>query len=126
MREGKVTPYDPFKKEHDEIMEILTRLTPGINGGSVVSRLIDHLSQHFIDEDRMMRDAQYPGRDKHLEDHHLIQDVFLAHIPRIVSGNMSQEELDLMLERLLLHIRTEDAYMMKYICTYAPEVLPPQ
>lgn len=116
-------PKDPFEAEHSEIMAMLHRLYPGNRGTSVISRLIDHLSTHFIDEDRLMRAGKYPNRDRHNEDHYLIQDLFLAHVPRISSGNITQEELDLRIERLQLHIDTEDAQMIKYLNDYAPDVL---
>jgi hemerythrin len=117
---------DPFAKEHGAIFGLLNQLTPAMRAPhAVIGGLLDHMSIHFIDEDRLMRRAHYPGREKHVEDHTLIQDLFLAHIPRLVSGNISQDELDILMERLVLHVKTEDFNMMKYICTYAEEVLTP-
>jgi hemerythrin len=117
----------PFDK-HAEMMELLHRLHPGSHGQSVISRLIDHLSLHFVEEDRMMRAGSYPvlAQQAHRDEHYLIQDLFLAHVPRIVSGNISQEEIDLMIERLQLHIDTVDADMIRYIHRHAPELLTPK
>lgn len=114
---------NPFAQEHKEMLEMLLRLHPGSHGVSIISRLIDHLSVHFVDEDHLMRSVCYPHRDRHDEDHYLIQETFLAHVPRIVSGNITQDEIDLLHERLLLHINTEDAEMFKFVLENAPEHL---
>jgi hypothetical protein len=40
-----------------------------------------------------------------------------------VSGNNLQEELDLIRERMALHISADDAKLIQYANTYTPEIL---
>lgn len=118
-----MTVIDPFAKEHHEIMEILKRLHPGSHGQSVMTRLIDHLSTHFVEEDIIMRNTSYPGRDDHADDHFLIQDMFLAHLSRINSGNITREELDMLAKRMQDHIATVDRRLFEWLDQHHPEVL---
>ena len=116
---------DPFKAEHAAIMSVLRAWSGAPISTYVLGRLVDHLGKHFIHEERLMREGCFPApmRDQHMEDHLLIQNLFMHHLPGLLSGNISEEELELMVERLDLHIGSEDARLIKYLNFYHPEVL---
>lgn len=118
-----MTIIDPFAREHQEVMEILKRFHPGSHGQSVMTCLIDHLSTHFVEEDIMMRNTNYPGRDDHVDRHFSLQELFLVHIPRISSGDISQEELDELAQQFEDHIKTGDALLFQWLAEHHPEVL---
>ena len=116
---------DPVEQEHTAILNLLDHLHLGFNSSVLLGDLIDHLSNHFIDEERMMKICNYPERERHINEHLLIQDFVLPLIPRLLVGNSSQEELDLMRERMALHISSDDAKFIHYANTYAPEMFKP-
>ena len=114
---------DPFEQAHTHILELLDHLHVGANSPVLLGELIDHLSNHFIDEERLMKVCNYPERERHINEHLLIQDFILPLLPRLVSGNNLQEELDLIRERMALHISADDARFIQYANTYTPEIL---
>lgn len=114
-----------FEREHTSIALILDKVVVGKNSTITVGKIIDHVSFHFLSEDRFMRSINYPHRkrEQHIEDHNSLQESLLAILPKLVSGNISKEELDIFREHLVLHISSLDSEMMEYAATYYPERL---
>lgn len=112
-----------FEREHSSIIRLLDTLVIGKNPSVAVGGIVDHVSFHFIAEDRFMREINYPKqkREKHLEEHNHLQESLLALLPKLISGNISEEELDIFREHLMLHISSLDAEMIEYTATYYPE-----
>ena len=121
---------NPFDVDHEKMMVLLEHLIDTPASTEVLGQIIDHLSNHFISEERVMLIGHYPEMNKHIEAHHEIQRFFLSILPRLVQESslaeeieLSREGLSILKERIILHIQTEDADFMKYIFTYAPEAL---
>jgi hemerythrin-like metal-binding protein len=114
---------DPFEETHKEVFETLRKLQAGSCAPELVGDLIDHVSLHFIDEDKFMREVRFPYRERHIEDHAAIQELILKLLPHLVSGSITEEEVDQIREKLVLHIRTEDANLLRYSSLHYPEVL---
>lgn len=114
-----------FDQNHAAAKKWLDSLIIGKNPSRVVGELVDHVSLHFIAEDSFMREINYPQakREKHLKEHNYLQESLLAILSRLVSGNITQEELDVFREHLVLHIDSLDAEMMEYTKVYYPERL---
>lgn len=115
---------DPFDHDHQLAIKLLADLKPNErNPVSVIGQLVDHVSFHFSEESHLMRRCSYPNREHHLEEHSAIQDLFLTLIPRMIRGSITQEEIEIVRDRLTLHIETQDRYLTKYVSAYYPELI---
>jgi hemerythrin len=117
-------PYDPFEEEHTNVLLLLQMFKAGRNSTNLLGELIDHMSIHFASEASLMRQGAYPHRTRHNEDHAELQDHFLSCIPKAVNGSITEEEIEIIRERLIHHINTEDAELMRFILRNHPELLP--
>lgn len=114
-----------FDRDHASIKRILDTVVIGKNSSVTVGDIIDHVSFHFISEDRFMREINYPTskREKHLQDHHHLQESLLTLLPKLISGNITREELEVFREHMVLHMDSLDSEMIEYTRTYYPERL---
>lgn len=113
---------DPFYEEHQYVITVLHQLTAGKNPVSVADGLLGHVLQHFIEENQLLKDIAYPARIKHIEDHESIKEQLLVAIPRMVSGTITEEEVDLLRDRLTHHITVADQNVTRYIERYHPHL----
>lgn len=118
-----MSPVDPFDQDHQLALDLLSQLIPGRNQLSVIGKLVDHVSFHFSEESHLMRQCRYPNREGHLEEHSDIQDLFLLYIPKMIRGSITQEEIDLVRDRLTLHMDTQDTHLTRYVNAYYPELV---
>ena len=116
---------DPFEEEHQQAIDLLNSLEVGKNPTSAISQLIDHVSLHFIEEDKFMREVGYPKpkRIAHIEEHNHVQEAILHILPKLLSGNIEKDELDLFRESMIFHINTFDAEMLEYAKKHHPEMM---
>jgi hemerythrin len=114
-----------FDEEHRKAFVILNSLQVGKNSGALIGQLIDHVSLHFISEDRFMRLIRYPKelQERHIEEHGHVQNLILGILPKLISGNIIEEDLELLREQLTLHIKTIDQGMINYAQKFYPEIL---
>lgn len=114
---------DPFYDDHQYVINLIHKLVPGKNPNTVADGLLAHVLHHFIGEDKLMKDIAYPGYKKHIEDHESIKEQLLFSVPRMVSGIITEEEVDLIKDRLMHHIQISDQNVTKYLERYHPHLL---
>lgn len=78
------TLFAPIDREHLTISQEIGRLLDAVNGGDALGAkleceaLLRDVRQHFLHEERFMRETQFPNEKKHLEAHRL----FVADLER--------------------------------------------
>lgn len=63
--------YPSMDKTHESFVRTLQalRLAPDADLASALRNMLHHLEEHFEEEDRWMRETQFPPRDCHIDEH---------------------------------------------------------
>jgi hemerythrin len=63
--------YGPMDAIHEEFLQLIGRLQSGRDDQLVdlLGELANHLEAHFEEENRWMRESEFPARDCHIEQH---------------------------------------------------------
>lgn len=105
-------------REHRELIELINTLHRAMCAGSAhdevvtgLGRIYAQVAAHFALEEKLMRDANYPGFDEHKLDHDtLLEEIVEIRDMVAADGHYSQQELSRSLDRWFSdHVRTFDA-----------------
>ena len=122
-KRSRVLENDPFFQTHRELVNLIHRLTYGKNPLTLVESLVTHFIFHFIEEDQLMRVIGYPQRSQHSKEHDSIKEQIVIMAPRLLSGNILEEEIDLFKDRVIHHIQTHDQHFIRYLDNYHKPLL---
>ncbi len=87
------------------------------NKADIISNLVDHITDHFRDEETCMRMYGYPNMDSHLQFHEDILNKFVSMLVKEVPVEYQDEELMDLKQKILNHILTDDEDLVRFIVT---------
>lgn len=70
-QDGFILGYGPMDHTHEEFVALLARLqaAPDAQLPALLDAFLAHTEAHFEEEDRWMRETDFPPRDCHIEEH---------------------------------------------------------
>ncbi|MEH6473191.1 MAG: bacteriohemerythrin [Halopseudomonas sp.] len=104
-------------KQHQQLFELLDKLYDEVCAGNadstveeVVSELVDYTRHHFFHEESMMRELNYPGLEKHQQEHQRLLQMVDEKMGTLRRGDkvMSIELPEFMNQWLTQHILKSD------------------
>lgn len=102
---------DQIDDEHREILLFLVQIEESSDDiEKIVNNFIDYATLHFSHEERLMFEREYPGRDKHIEEHTRIQNLINDHIVQY-----DPDQLEFIRTTILNHISTYDVAMARWV-----------
>jgi len=110
--------------EHDLQMQMLDSLTQSLERSSdfsptryLMEQFIEFSDMHFLSEQLVMRLNEYPGYERHLEEHTRLMKKVRAIRESILNGEKrpSLELLGELRQRLLCHIAEEDVAFGEFL-----------
>lgn len=105
-------------RDHRELIELINALHAAMCAGATHDRIVAGLGRihtqiaaHFALEEKLMREANYPGFDDHKLDHDtLLEEIIEIRDSVAADGDYVQQELSLSLDRWFSdHVHTFDA-----------------
>lgn len=103
--------------QHQHLFGLLDKLYEAVCAGTaaqlveeVVDELVDYTRQHFIVEESLMRELNYPGLDRHRQEHQDLLETVNSKMNKLRRGEkvMSIELLEFMNNWLCRHILMSD------------------
>ena len=112
--------------QHHEIFELLSNLVYSCEDGSDIVKLEDTLMflvqytiRHFVDEEALQHEYNYPGYDHHRNEHALFRETVTGLVQRFKesgsSAELSGDVNKIVVRWLVNHIQNEDKKMSEYI-----------
>jgi hemerythrin len=110
----------PIDEDHRELRETIGSMLARLAGPEaeaeakrVLDYLADHVTRHFRDEERVMRDSGYPDLEKHLAEHRKIAE-YIANLRAELDGGYDPDLLvvgnRLVCNWLITHLTTSDTH----------------
>ena len=93
------TGVDQFDREHHKIVELINAMFLAIRNKSnleevspLLEEVLDYTSYHFDNEEKVMRDTNYPELETHIEEHRKLKEQSLQ-FKELLKENFSEQSI---------------------------------
>lgn len=108
-------------EQHQHFVSLIESLSDSHEGAlqSVIDELFEYIRYHFEDEERMLRDVDYPLLEEHIVQHGRFVKFVILMTDKLQQKTLQVDEVKtLLIEWFVNHICVEDMKFKEYIQNY--------
>ena len=82
----------------------------------MTSVFVEHATEHFAREERLMRSLSYPGTEDHMASHRVVQELFIDKLRPFLQGDLSHHDaVNLYLHLFYDHVKLHDVKFVTFL-----------